>query len=279
MSVPSDPSKAGQSDNVASTSTQTITHPHIHHAAFPTTMAGPNDPNKAGRNHNGDHFPHHCVLQNRPDFPNIAVPYESKEKEGFENALLVTSNTMQDLIETLVNGSARLKAWFALKLPHVGPNGETAKKSIAPQWGPVWAMIQKQKSSWNSRYDPKDQSGMHWEVSTPSSVGELYAIAMFVLYRKTRHNREANERRMTRLKWHAYYDDDKKKFFLLYNFLAFLDFYCTGPGAIQFDRPTKDEKLPTWNNSRGSRMHSAVRQFQTSEYTFASRCYLRRVTD
>jgi hypothetical protein len=48
----------------------------------------------------------------------IAVPFDSKE--GFENAFLVTGNTLQDLIETLFNCSATLKAWFALKLPYVG---------------------------------------------------------------------------------------------------------------------------------------------------------------
>jgi hypothetical protein len=158
MSGPSDPKKAGQDDNIASTSTNTITH----HAASPTTMAGPSDPNKASQNRDGDCSPRHCVLQNRPDFPNIAVPCESKGKEDFENALLVTNNTMQDLVETLVNGSATLKAWFALKLPYVGQRGESAKRSIVPQWGPIWALIMKQRGTWKERYIANGHSAMRW---------------------------------------------------------------------------------------------------------------------
>ena len=201
--------------------------------------------------------PNHCVLLNRPDLPVIAVPFDSKE--GFENAFLVTGNTLQDLIETLVSGSATLKAWFALKLPHVGPKGESAKRSMAPQWGPIWALITKQQTIWSSQYST---NATRWELHEPSSVGELYALAMMVLYRKTEKNPYKNDAHNTKLKWHKFYNTSLRRYFLLYNFLVFLDSYCTGEGAIQFDRPTKDERLPAWNRTRGSRMNSAAQKFQ-----------------
>lgn len=235
-------------------------------------MSTPSGPKKTGHNRNDDRSPpNHCVLQSRPDLPKVAVPSDSKK--GFENAFLVTTNTLQDLVETLVNGSATLKAWFALKLRHVGVKGQSAKRFIAPQWGPIWALVKQQEAAWNIQYIGSDHSPRLWGLHEPSSVGELYALAMFVLYHKTQFNPGEDERRLIRLKWHGYYCCDMRKFFLLYEFLVFLDFYCIGEGAIQIDRPIKNEKLPAWNNSRGGRMHSAAQNLQISEYTLLARLW------
>jgi hypothetical protein len=230
-------------------------------------MSGPSDLKGVSLNGNVDRSPDRCFLQDRPELPRIEVPYDSKE--GFENALLVTNNTMQDLIENIVNSSATLKAWFALKLPYVGQSGESVKKSIVPQWGPVWTLIKKQKGTWDGLYVENAQSARRWEIRKPTSVGELYAHAMFVLYRKTQNNKEHDDTRQVRLKWHKYYHSDERKFFLLYNLLVFLDSYCTGQSgtsAIKFERPIKDEKLAAWSKTRGSRIHSAAQRFQISKY-------------
>jgi hypothetical protein len=236
----------------------------IPHAASQTTISGPSDLKGVSLNDNVDRSPNHCSLQNCPDFPRIEVPYDSKE--GFENALLVTTNTMQDLTETLVEGSATLKDWFTLKFPHVGKSGEPAKRSIVPQWGPIWTLIKKRKATWNELYTANAESDKRWEIREPTSVGELYAHTMFVLYCKTQNNPEKDDTRLIRLKWHKYYHGDERKFFLLYNFLVFLDIYCTGnSSAIRFERPIKEERLAGWNKTRGSRIHSAAQQFQTSK--------------
>ena len=63
-------------------------------------------------------------------------------------------------------------------------------------------------------------------------MGELYALAMFVIYRNVLDNPEKNGKRVDGLKWWKGYDEDEWKFFVLYKFLSFMGSHCTGDGVI-----------------------------------------------
>jgi hypothetical protein len=88
---------------------------------------------------------------------------------------------------------------------------------------------------------------------------------MLVLYKKVQSNPANDFECVTGLKWHRYYDKDERKFFLLYKFLAFLECYCFGGGAVQVDPPIEDSKLPLWNRSPGGEIHAAVQRFLERE--------------
>lgn len=68
-------------------------------------------------------------------------------------------------------------------------------------------------------------------------MGELYALAMFAIYRNVLDNPEIDGKCVAGLKWCKGYEEDEGRIFLLYKFLSFMGSYCTGDGVIRFDRP------------------------------------------
>jgi hypothetical protein len=226
-------------------------------------MSRPSTPKKIGVNNNKNNLINGFKLLDSPDSPEVAVPPCSRV--GMEDAFLVQQWALPQVIGSLTIRSTTLKAWFALKLQNVGENGKILKRSIPPQWGPTWALIKKQKASWDQQYATIGSSGHPWELHEPSSVGELYAAAMFVLYKQVQNASDMDDQRVTNLKWRNYYNVDEHRFFLLYRFLAFLEWYCFGAGSVRVDPPTQDAQLLSWNNSPGGVMHAAIRQFQKGE--------------
>jgi hypothetical protein len=188
---------------------------------------------------------------------------------GFEQALLVTRGKLHEVIASIVADSATMKAWFALMLPHL--RRKSTRTPITPLWGPLWHLIRKQKATWDEQYGANHQLGIQWELREPSSVGELHALAMFVLYREVQDNPGKDINRVTGLKWSKHYQGDEEKFFLLYQFLTFMQSYCAGNGHgagssdLHFRRPTDVKELPAWKKSQGGRMHAAVQHFLVGE--------------
>jgi hypothetical protein len=164
-------------------------------------------------------------------------------------------------------GSATLKAWFALVFPHLRWRSASAKGLITPSWGPLWELIKKQKATWSESFGSNGDPGTQWELHEPLSLGEFYALAMFTIYRNVLDNPEKDDKCMAGLKWCKDYNEDEEKFLVLHSFLSFLGPHCTGEGVIQFDRPAKSATLQVWKESRGGKMHAAVRQFLTGEQT------------
>lgn len=231
-----------------------------------TAMPKPSDTPVSTDNHE-ENRPRGCVLVDCPAFPKTAVPEQLSEQVGFQEALLAPHDTFHDIIVSVVVDSATIKAWFALILPHKTRRGASAKRTITPRWGQTWELIRNGKAKWNEQYATNGQPATQWELHEPSSVGELYALAMFVLYRKVHDNPEKDEKRVAGLKWCRNYDEDEGKFFLLYNFLIFLGNYCIGSGEIQFRRPTDKSNIRAWIVSRGGKMHAAVQEFLAGEWT------------
>ena len=171
-------------------------------------------------NKRGYHCPGGCKLPDSPRLPEIAVPCNTKG--GFEDTYLATRNTLHNTIACIVIGSPILKAWFVLRLPHAGLSGENAQRYITLQWGPLWKLMQEQGVAWDRKYIVNhDKYKAQWELHKLSSEGELYALAMFVLFRKASKPPRKDDKRKDWLEWHRYYHDEERKFFLLCNFLIF----------------------------------------------------------
>jgi len=219
-------------------------------------MSQPNDAQAAGP----CHAPKGWTLLNRRHLPKTFIPY--RDQTGFEQALLVRHDTLQETIASVVIGSATMKAWFALMFPQMRQRDACVKTAIAPTWEAVWGLISKQKATWNDRYDTNvHHHTTHWELHEPSSVGELYALAMFVLYRKVQDNPEKDDIRVAGLKWHKYYREDEEKYHLLFLLLIFMRSFCAVVRGFQFRRPTSVVNLSSWEYSRGGRMQIAVQRF------------------
>jgi hypothetical protein len=208
-------------------------------------------------------------LSKRPDLPKIALPGPNySEKAGFQKVFLATHDTLHDSIFAIVMGSATIKAWFAMISPELKRTSTSAKGLVGPLYGPIWELIKKQKATWSENFGRDGYPATQWELHEPSSLGELYALAMFAIYRNVLDNPEKDDEGVAGLKWCKYYDEDEEQFFLLYRFLLFMGPYCTGAGAIRFDRPpvyAGSRAMWTWNKTRGATMHAAVRQFLTGE--------------
>jgi hypothetical protein len=230
------------------------------------TMSQPNN-TQAGTNHDWDKC-WEVMDRPGPDLPKTALPaHDLSDKIGFQKAFLAAGYTLDESIVSIVVGSATLKAWFAVIFPDMRRRSASAKKFIAPSWASIWNLAKTQMATWNKNFCYHGHPETQWELHEPSSVGELYALAMFVIYRNVLDNPEKDGNHVDALKWRKGYDEDEGKFFLLYKFLSFMGSYCTGDGVIQFDRPIGYGylKVRAWKESRGGRMHTAVQQFLTGE--------------
>ena len=232
------------------------------HAKWLTTMSMLTAPQTPGMANNESSLLY-LFKRDSPDLPDVGVPPCSRI--GMESAFLVQSWALPQVIGSLTLRSTTLKAWFASKLQNVGEEGEILKQCISPKWGATWALIKEPKASWDQQYGTSGSSETLWEVHEPSSVGELYALAMFVLYKQVQNDSGLDHRRLPNLKWPDYYNVEERRFFLLYRFLEFLELYCFGAGAVRVDPPTDDSKLLSWKNSPGGEMHAAIRKFQKGE--------------
>jgi hypothetical protein len=230
-------------------------------------MSEPSDIKNIDVYEDTDNWPAHCNTPCNPDCPTVAVPHHIPA--GLEHALLVTPNALSEVMFSLVNNSVTLKAWFALQLSHVKQAGQYHGRVFEPQWWRVWELIRVHKSAWIQEYDTQEQSKTQWELHQPSSVGELYALALFVLYRKVQSNPGKDDERVVGLKWHKYYHEDEGRYFLLHDLLGSLDYHCTlcstRESETQSRCRTEFEKSLAWQKSHAKRMHSAVLQFQIGE--------------
>ena len=198
--------------------------------------------------------------------PKTAMPGPiHSEKVGFQKVFLATHHTLNDSIFAIVMGSATIKAWFALIFPHMRQRSAPDKGLIGPSYKPIWELIKKHKAAWSEHFGTNGQPATHWELHEPSSLGEFHALAMFAIYRNVLENPEKDDEGVAGLKWSKHVDGDEEKFFFLWRFLLFLRLHCAGEGAIQFDRPFGLLAVRKWNESRGAKMHTAVRQFLVGE--------------
>lgn len=194
-----------------------------------------------------------CFVPHGSGLPQIAIP--GNKRNDIERAFLISVNKIQDVIVSLVVSSPTLQAWSAMRLPRAGMRDNAVPMSTTPQWGPIWDLIRKEKAIWNQQYTTKDdRPTTQWELHKPSSVGELYACAMFVLYHCVQDNPRKDGKRIAGLKRHRYYHDEEGKYLLLYNFLTYM-----GRDVLFSDRRVTAP-------ASGS-MKSAIRQFQRGEST------------
>jgi hypothetical protein len=165
---------------------------------------------------------------------------------------------------SLITGSATLTALFATETsPAIDPRCGDAVNFETPQWWRIWKVLKPRIETFDQHYGMHGRTVAQWEFFQPTSVVVLYALATYVLYRKVLDNPDKDDVRVPWLKWHKCYQEDEWKFYLLYNFLTSLEYYCSeGADAIDFDRPTEAEKSPTWDASPGGRLFSAAQQFQ-----------------
>lgn len=140
-------------------------------------------------------------------------------KAPFERSLLIASRDFDQLIATTVCQSGTLKAWFAYRVSTRHP-GE--KKLKSAHFAPVWAMIQESAADWAEQYDRCSDRAEMWELGQPTSILELQARVLYVLYRQVQDNPDGDLQRGLWLKWHPYYYEDVGKYLVLHRFLQYL---------------------------------------------------------
>lgn len=219
------------------------------------------EPEQDEANENGDLPPLGCKKPGK-GLPQVSVP---KNKEHFEHAFLIEKNRLERIVTPIILDSVTLVAWFTLKLPQVRQT--VSGSSNLPQWNQVWTVIEEQKAMLEEQYDSNESEGSlatQWELKPPVTLNELYAYAMYVLFRKASEDPGEDEG----LKWHKYYYEDEGKFYLIYQFLNFLSKYSTGLGAMQFDRPsesTHQSAHARWPTTGGGKIRTAADKFFSSE--------------
>ena len=190
-----------------------------------------------------------AVLRGMPTGPNIhgVPPPERCTVWGLDGeALQVATGDIRKapferslLIATTVCQSGTLKAWFAYRVStrERRPGEKVLKAAL---FTPVWEMIQESAADWAEQYDQCGDRAEMWELGQPTSILELQARVLYVLYRQVQDNPDGDLQRGLWLKWHPYYHEEAGKYLVLHRFLQYLNKHTAeGRSMDIYRRPSR----------------------------------------
>lgn len=193
-------------------------------------------------------------------------------KGAFEQSLLVNKGkgSLDSIVTQLVQQSATLKAWFALRLK--SSTHQRGQGISCARWDSVWALIQESKATWIAQYHGSENRAVQWEMGRPLSLAELQARVFLVLYQKIQENREGDLESTLGFKWHPYYYEEVGIYFLLHQFLIFLRKQTGDNYTMSIFRPLgrsaqDDQRREAWEQTPGFQVCKMSEQFMACKFT------------
>lgn len=141
-------------------------------------------------NVHGTHPPEGCTFRGMDgESLQVAAPRTDSQKSQFEGSLLIESDHFDQLVTQMVRQSATLKAWFAYRISVRGDHTDKRSSPVA-YWKRAWAVIEKSAGTWNLQYQQSEDRTGRWELGEPTSLAELQARVLFLLYQNVQEKSE-----------------------------------------------------------------------------------------